>query len=40
MNDNANPRTDVTTSYQDTPTNVLSAGDVDFTYRTSARQRS
>jgi pimeloyl-ACP methyl ester carboxylesterase len=33
MNDNTNPQTDLTTSYKDTPTRVVSAGGVDFAYR-------
>jgi pimeloyl-ACP methyl ester carboxylesterase len=33
MNDNANPQTDLATSYDKAPTRVLAAGGVDFAYR-------
>jgi pimeloyl-ACP methyl ester carboxylesterase len=33
MNDNANPETDLTTSYENAPTRIVSAGGVDFAYR-------
>ena len=33
MNDNANPQTDLITSYKNAPTRVVTAGGVDFAYR-------
>jgi pimeloyl-ACP methyl ester carboxylesterase len=33
MNNNANPQTDLTTSYKNAPTRIVSAGGVDFAYR-------